>query len=58
MKNEPARLEQVYNLLNVKSILLESILQRDATQNILNEHEKELLMLVNTIKEKLKHERA
>lgn len=53
-----ARLEQVYNLLNVKSMLLESILKRDQEQNILNEHERDLLIVVNAIKERLRSERA
>ena len=52
-----ARLEQVYNLLNVKSMLLESILKRDQEQNILNEHERDLLIVVNAIKERLRSER-
>jgi hypothetical protein len=53
-----ARLEQVYNLLNVNNMLLESILKRDQEQNILNEHERDLLIVVNAIKERLKSERA
>lgn len=52
------RLEQVYNLLNVKSILLDSILKRDQEQSILNEHERDLLIVVNALKERLKNERT
>lgn len=52
------RLDKVFNLLNIKSMLLSSLLdrtqERSESRVVLTEHERDLLTIINTLKEQLK----
>lgn len=52
------RLDKVFNLLNVKSMLLSSLLdrteERSESRVVLTEHERDLLIIMNNIKDQLK----
>jgi hypothetical protein len=54
------RLEKIHDLLNIKSMLLQSILDRsevrDKSRVVLTEEERQLLEIINKLKTELKGE--